>query len=368
MNVQFMKVLFIFNHPAPYKVNLFNGLAKSVDLDVIFERKYASDRPKDFYNCNEYNFNVTFFTKGYVGKEGTNTNELVQYIKSNHQKYDLIILNGYSHLTEMKAIKYMHKNNIKFVLYINGGVIKHDNIIKKAIKKYFITKASAYMSPSSKASEYLIHYGADKNKIFEYPYSTIFDKDIVSVPLTIEEKNKIRRKWYITEDRPLLITASQFIERKNIEQVLRVFAKNKLPLLLIGSGPLRTDYLEYIRDNDLNNIKMMGFLKKEDLFEVMRSADYFITLSKEDIYGHTINEAMANGLPVISSNKVVAASKLIKNGYNGFIVPLKDNEVQAAIDKLDNKMAANAINVAKENTFEKEIEAHLEIFKEIIKC
>lgn len=363
-----MKVLFIFNHPAPYKVNLFNGLAKYIDLDVIFERKFASDRPKVFYNCNQYDFNVTFFNKGYIGKEGTNTNELVKYIKNNHAKYDLIILNGYSHLTEMKAIRYMHKNNIKFVLYVNGGVIKHDTFIKRRIKQYFIKKANAYMSPSTKASEYLIHYGANKNKIFEYPYSTIFDKDVIISPLTIEEKNNIRRKWYITEDRPLFITASQFIERKNIEQILRVFAKNKLPLLLIGSGPLRTDYLEYIRDNDLNNIKMMGFLKKEDLFEVMRSADYFITLSKEDIYGHTINEAMANGLPVISSDKVVASSKLIKDGYNGFVVPLKDKEVIDAINKLNPSMSINAINTAKENTFEKEIEVHLDIFKELLKC
>ena len=49
-----MRVLIIFNHPAPYKVNAFNELAKYVDLTVIFERTKAKDRPDSFYKaCRE---------------------------------------------------------------------------------------------------------------------------------------------------------------------------------------------------------------------------------------------------------------------------------------------------------------------------
>ena len=37
-----MRVLIIFNHPAPYKVSVFNELAKYVDLTVLFERNILS--------------------------------------------------------------------------------------------------------------------------------------------------------------------------------------------------------------------------------------------------------------------------------------------------------------------------------------
>ena len=55
-----MKTLFVFNHPAPYKVHVFNELAKLTDIRVIFERKKAKDRPDSFYADNEYNFPVIF--------------------------------------------------------------------------------------------------------------------------------------------------------------------------------------------------------------------------------------------------------------------------------------------------------------------
>lgn len=53
-----MKVLIAFHHPAPYKVKLFNELAKTIDLDVIFEINKAKNRTDSFYKFNQYNFKV----------------------------------------------------------------------------------------------------------------------------------------------------------------------------------------------------------------------------------------------------------------------------------------------------------------------
>ena len=48
-----MKTLFVFNHPAPYKVHVFNILSELTDIQVIFERRTAKDRPNSFYANNE---------------------------------------------------------------------------------------------------------------------------------------------------------------------------------------------------------------------------------------------------------------------------------------------------------------------------
>ena len=60
-----MKVLIVFNHPAPYKVKLFNELSKKLDLFVIFERKYAKDRPTNFYSEKNFEFNNIVYDNGY---------------------------------------------------------------------------------------------------------------------------------------------------------------------------------------------------------------------------------------------------------------------------------------------------------------
>jgi hypothetical protein len=41
-----MKVLWLFNHPAPYKIDFFNELGKNVELTAIFERTAEGDRPR----------------------------------------------------------------------------------------------------------------------------------------------------------------------------------------------------------------------------------------------------------------------------------------------------------------------------------
>ena len=104
------------------------------------------------------------------------------------------------------------------------------------------------------------------------------------------------------------------------------------------------------------------------MFDFYRLADAFIFPSDEDIYGHVINEALSQGLPVISTPNVNASKKLIQNDYNGYIISsIEGNELKEAINKiLDNSFESNAIKTAKENTIEKMVESHLDIFKRII--
>lgn len=361
-----MKVLIVFNHPAPYKVKLFNEISKIVDLDVIFEREKASDRPIDFYAENNIQFNAMILKGCYLGKENTFTGKVRKYIKENHSKYDLIIMNGYSTIAEMKAINFMRKHKIKFGLYINGGIIKKDNFIKAKLKRKFISSASYYFSPCDEASNYLVHYGANKDSIYTYPYSTFFAKDVLDKPLTNEQKDKLKKENNLPLNKTFL-SASQFIERKNIFQLLRVFKGRNETLLLIGDGVQKEDYIKYIKENNMQNVIMRDFMKHSDLINLMTACDYFITLSKEDIYGHTTNEAMARGLPVISSNKVISSLHLIKNGYNGYLVDLNDEDIISAINGINDSMADNALSVARKNTIEEMAIAHKEIFKRVLK-
>lgn len=359
-----MRTLFVFNHPAPYKVKVFNELNKLTDIQVIFERNKAKDRPDSFYKGNDYQFPVFTMKKGMFGTENTYSGELKKYIKKHHQEFDLIVMNGYHTIAEMKAIRYMIRHDIPYVLQINGGVVKKDFWLKKKIKTYFISNATKYFSPCVTADEYLIHYGAEKEKIYHYPYGNYFEKEILSAPITDVKKAKLRKKWKLPEGK-IFINAAQFIERKNNIQLIEIFKNRNETLLLVGSGNEKEKYEQIIKDNNLTNVILMDFLKKEDLFELMSACDYFITLSREDIFGHTTLEAMANGLPVISSDKVVSSLDIIKNGKNGFLVNIEDNDsIIRAIENADNLSAKEAIKVAHKNTIEQSAATLFKLIKE----
>lgn len=360
-----MKILIVFNHPAPYKIRLFNELAKHFDLEVIFEREKATNRPDSFYVEKDFNFKYTILKRGAFGEENSNTGELKRILKKRHQEFDAIIMNGYATPTELRAIHFMNKHHIPYTLYINGGLIKKESKFKKWIKTKFISSADHYFSPCEQADEYLSYYGADLSKVFHYVYSTIYEKDIVPAPLSKDEKSKLREKFNLP-DGTLYISASQFIKRKNNTQLIDCFKNINSSLLLVGEGNQKEEYERIIKENNQTNVIIRPFEKRNDLFELMKACDGFITLSSEDIYGHTTNEAMAMGLPVLSSNKVVGSRHLIKDGVNGYLVSLDNNdEIIDRINKLQNISPEEAIKTAKENTIELMFKTTIEIIEEL---
>ena len=348
----YMRVLIIFNHPAPYKVSIFNELAKYVDLTVLFERTKAKDRPDAFYSVNNYQFKHIFLYDHYIGREGTLSNNVKKYIKENHQNYDVILMNGYSHYAEIKAIRYMNKAKIKYGLLINGGLAKpNEFFLKKLYKTSLVKTADFYLSPSKHSNDYLIYYGAKKDKIFNYSYSNYSKLEINNA--SKEEINEIRAKYNLPLDKKIFINPCQFIERKNNIYLMSLFKNRDDVLLLVGQGKLEKEYKEYIKANNLNNVIIIPFMDKKDLFDLYKASDVHITLSKRDIFGHTILESFANGTPAISSNQVISSIEYIKNGHNGYIVDLNnETEILLAMDKCDKTLGKNALISAANNTYE----------------
>ena len=359
------KVLIVFNHPAPYKVRLFNELSKYFDLHVIFERKAASDRNKGFYFEEKFNFTTHKIHGIKIGREGLISSGVKKHLEYN--EYDLIIMNGYSHHAEMKAINWMKKWHAPYVLYINGGTIKKESALKAKIKHHFIARANAYFSPDEESNKYLVHYGANPKVIYNYPYSTIYEKEIC---YNKPNKEALRKELGINFDK-VFVSSGQLIARKNYISLVKEWKKypENYGLFLIGDGKQRKEIENLIKTENIKNVVLTGFLPREKMFEYFQAADCFLFPSKEDIYGHVINEAFSQGLPVISTNKVNSAVKLVKNKENGFLLnSLEGEEFKTAVDEiLKGDYFNECIKTAKANTIEVMVERHIEMIEEVMK-
>lgn len=359
-----MRILFVFNHPAPYKVFLLNELSSTFDMDVVFERKSAKDRNPEFYNLAKLNFKPIYVKGISFGNENFYSNKIIKLIKNNH--YDLIIMNGYSTLAEVKTIFYLQKKKIPYVLYINGGIVHDSNRIKVALKKKLISKASSYISPCESADDYLFHYGAKKESIYHYPYSTVYKKNILNKELSSEEKEKIKTELGIKGSK-IFVDVGQFIDRKNQMFLLNLWSKlpKDYSLLLIGGGKKKDEFSSFIKEHNLTNVYLIDFLSRDHIFTYFHIADAFLFPSKEDIYGHVITEAMSQGLPIISTPYVVSALTLVKNNTNGYILPFNENEWLEKIKKINKKMGEESLNIVESYTVEKSVEVHVDIFNKL---
>jgi glycosyltransferase involved in cell wall biosynthesis len=78
------------------------------------------------------------------------------------------------------------------------------------------------------------------------------------------------------------------------------------------------------------DVTYLGFLDPHDVRREMGSADVLVVPSRYDGWAVVVEEAMAEGTPVIVSDAVGAAPDLVVDGYSGYVVPSEDRAALAA--------------------------------------
>ncbi len=371
-----MRVLFLTNIPSPYRIDFFNELGKLCDLTVLFERSTAKNRENEWLENRKFDFNAVFLKGISIGDENALCFSVRRWLSKD--KFDIIIVGGYSTPTGMLAILTLNRRRIPFVLNSDGGFVKQDAGIRARIKHYFIRSANWWLSSSKSTSEYLVHYGANPNRIFIYPFSSLHKRDINILPASEAEKEQLRKKLGI-EGEKVVLGAGQFIHRKGFDTAIEAWANmpKEYTLLIIGSGSEEEKYREMINKKDLKNVQIIGFQNKESLKQYYRASDVFIFPTREDIWGLVVNEAMAQGLPVISTDAALSACELVSNGVNGYLI--SPDDPKALSDKLhrifdDDKrilmMGKESIRIISDYSIENMAKTHIEVFEKIIhdKC
>ncbi len=157
-------------------------------------------------------------------------------------------------------------------------------------------------------------------------------KDIKVIPNFINPEeykhdvNFCQRHTYTPYNEKLLIHISNFRKVKRVEDVLRVFDKvrKKIPskLILIGDGPERTNIEKLCRELDTcGDIRSLGKLVHPE--KILPIADLFLLPSETESFGLAALEAMASGVPVISTN-TGGLPEVNVNGYSGFMSNVGD--------------------------------------------
>jgi N-acetyl-alpha-D-glucosaminyl L-malate synthase BshA len=157
------------------------------------------------------------------------------------------------------------------------------------------------------------------------------NKEIQVVPNFIEPQhisNEIKqalREEYVPEGNPMLIHISNFRPVKRVMDVMEVFAKvreqRNATLVLIGDGPERSKAEQYAREHQLQNVVFVGNVKNP--MELLSAADVMLLPSESESFGLAALEAMACGVPVISSN-AGGLPELNRHGVSGLMSDVGD--------------------------------------------
>lgn len=365
-----MKVLFLTNLPSPYRVDFFSELGKYVELTVLFERKSASDRDEKWRHDIYINFKAVFLKGKDIGSDNSIGFDALKYLKRG--LFDIFVIAGYASPAATIAILYCRFNRIPYIINSDGAFIKKESVFKRELKRLLIGGAIAWLCTGKTSSEYLKLYGAKEGKIFIYPFTSIREKDIINRPLQDKEKAIIRKRLGINED-IVVLSVGRFIYSKGYDILLNAckYIDPKVGIYIVG-GLASKEYIDIKNNLGLNNIHFIDFKTKKDLDDYYCAANMFVLPTRSDVWGLVINEAMAKGLPVITTDQCIAGLELIQNEINGYIVPVENDKLLSdKINKLVNDsdlcrhMATNNLEKIHQYTIEEMTKKHLMIFGQL---
>lgn len=359
------KILFYAIYPAPYRIETINLVAKDFSSIVFCEKSNGSSRDKNYFVSGD------FYCLD--NKKGADVyKEKIKRISD----FDLVFIYDFASKNAVSLINRCIKNRVPYILNSDGVLLfKHGNFIKDFIKRHVIKHASACVASGELAKQYFIKYGANKEKIYIHNFSSLHKNQILNYIPTTDDKNAIRKKFDLPINKTIVLGVGRFIPLKQYHFLLYEWknVSKHIILLLVGGGVMKEEYELIVKQNNLSNVIIRDFYSFEDLQLIFQASDLFVHPTSYDCWGLVINEAMANGIPVISSDMCVAGLELIEKGVNGDIVHFDDFKsfidsvkMLASDEKKRNEMSKNNILKIQNFTIEQMADVHKHVIYEII--
>ena len=141
--------------------------------------------------------------------------------------------------------------------------------------------------------------------------------------LSKEVRERWRRNAGIDSTDTVFTCVALFREQKNHRRLLRVFkagpgSHSSAKLLLVGAGPTEESIRQLAEHYGLGDrVRFLGL--RDDIPEVLRASDVFVLSSDYEGNPLAVMEAMAAGLPVVST-RVGGVPELVAHGKDGLLV------------------------------------------------
>lgn len=362
------RVLFITTYASPYRVRFFDEMSRYCQVTVAFADQVAAQkhRDKSWFTAGEGSFRWVQLKKSILSIRGKNLcTDVLPLLK---EPFGHIVLCGYSSPTIILAMAYLRSHKIPYFLEVDGGMIRQDTALKLRLKRLLVKGAAGYLSTGDSVAEYLCHYGAKAEKIVWYPFSSLEQGDIWDAPASNEEKEALREELGISEAH-VILAVGQFIHRKGLDVLLDAAAllDKNTGIYMVGGEP-SPEFIQRRDAQKLTHVHFVGFRDKKVLVQYYRASDVLAMPTREDIWGLVVNEAMACGLPMVSTDRCVAARELVEEGVNGYLVPSEDpnalaEKLKQVLFEDDGSMGRASLVKIQPYTVENMARVHAEIFE-----
>ena len=202
-----------------------------------------------------------------------------------------------------------------------------------------------------------VKFATDKLNIESKKIKTVGNWSATEELFRIGEKRKIN----LSNSSLKIIYVGWLEKEKGVIELIKSFnqlckSNPDIKLTLIGDGSLKKYIENFKTKNNLNDkLLLKGWLPKNKVKDYLSGADIFVLPSWQEGMPNALIEALASGLPSITTSVGAIPDYLINNNSALIVEPKNLNKLKKSIEKLINdnnlreKLSKNGLLVAKEN-------------------
>ena len=339
-----IKLAIIVSHPIQYYSPVFKELSNSPELQVhvfycwnpdqtsSFDHGFKKDIVWDIPLLKGYEYSFSYNKSADPGTHhfyGLDNPHIIDEI--NQYNADAILIYGWKFKTNLNILKYF-KNTIPLFFRGDSHLLDIDNIfqneLKNVILRWVYRKIDYAFYVGINNKNYFKEAGLEESQLIWAPHSIENERFNKTDEEYEKRSNELKFKLNIKKSDTIVLFAGKFEEKKQplvLLDIAKQFAGSNLHFLFVGNGKFEEEIIK--ASNEFENIHFLPFQNQLEMPVIYRTADIFCLPSlRDETWGLAVNEAMACSRAIIVSNKVGCAADLVKNGENGFVYNVNNNE------------------------------------------
>jgi glycosyltransferase involved in cell wall biosynthesis len=326
-----MRIAFV--HPAhrDYRQQIFEHLNENYDVTFIFT---SQGRGQENVEENHMGLPPSWKCKVLTSNFLIGRYDIFMFIRLMNElffgRYDIIMCSTCKHICYVSA----KISRAKFIIlnefwYFESNSLKRS--IFNSVTKFIVKNSDSVISLGSRVTQEFLSWGVETHKIYEYPQCAMDYTSIVS-----SDPSELRKKYGVG-NKKVIFFVGRFVEFKGVEYLIRAFSMLEKKydnsfLIIGGKGYKEGEYCKLIDDLNIKNILIITDLSDYEKANIYNMCNVFVLPSiffsdeSYEAWGLVVNEALAFGKPVITTDAVGSGYDLVEYGLNGFVVKNKNVE------------------------------------------
>jgi glycosyltransferase involved in cell wall biosynthesis len=323
-----MRLAILHPVPAPYREKLFGALTRTngVDLKVYYCGSGQNYRDWRFAPEN-YEHEIL---PGCLLKKNFFFNPLILQ-RLRRDRPDFLLVWGWSDPTAILAFLAARFMKISLLMFTDSAFPifqqgkNPDAKIIGILKRCLANLPQFFLAQGKLSRDYLIAMGTPSERIRQIPLNCLELEHWRTQAARARNENQKLKARIGLQGKRIILYAGRLIPGKGLETLLEAYADltrhhKEVALLLIGDGPLQEVLRTHCHSLGLSQVFFFGSQPYEELAKYYGISDCLVLPTFSDQWPLVILEALACGVPVVTTDRCGSAPDLITGRGTGLVV------------------------------------------------